>query len=144
MTEDPRKAMEQLYNEQMRLESAIPVVQQNLKLYEGVLANLRTGHMVLDELEGKKEGEEMLMSVGGGILVKATLIDPTNVKRVIGKSVTIQQTREEAKKDLQEAIAEYEKRYEAEAQRYSELATYHNQVSTTLQQLVAQVQGQEE
>ncbi|MGY5853661.1 MAG: prefoldin subunit alpha [Candidatus Thorarchaeota archaeon] len=144
MTEDPRKAIEQLYSEQMRLESAIPIVQQNLKLYEGVLSNLKTGHMVLEELEGKEEGEEMLMSVGGGILVKAKLIDPVTVNRVIGKSVTIQQTREEAKKDLQEAITDYESKYETEAKRYSELVTYHNQVSTRLQQLVALVQGQEE
>ena len=98
--------------------------------------------MVLEEIEGRKEGEEMLMNVGGSIFVQAKLVDPSKVTRSIGSGVRIEQSIEAAKTAVQEQTTRLEKQYESMAEEYQKLVVKSSALNAQFQQLAAQVQGQ--
>lgn len=98
--------------------------------------------MVLEEIEGRKEGEEMLMNVGGSIFVQAKLVDPSKVTRSIGSGIRIEQSIEAAKTAVQEQTTRLEKQYESMAEEYQKLVARSSVLNVQFQQLAAQVQGQ--
>ena len=98
--------------------------------------------MVLEEIEGKTEGEEMLMNVGGSIFVEAKLVNPSSVTRSIGSGVRIEQSVEDAKTAVQEQISGLEKQYETLAEEYQKTLARAQVLNSQFQQLAAQLQGQ--
>ena len=100
--------------------------------------------MVLEEIEGKAEGDEMLMNVGGSIFVQAKLVDPSNVTRGIGSGVRIEQSVEDAKKAVQEQISSLEKQYESNAEEYEKLVARASVLNSQFQQLANKIQSQGE
>jgi len=97
---------------------------------------------VLEELEGRKEDEEMLMNVGGSIFVQAKLVEPSKVTRSIGSGVKIEQSVEDAKTAVQEQIASLEKQYESLAEEYQKLGARISVLNSQFNQLAAELQGQ--
>ena len=144
MTEDQQKLLQKLYLEQKMAESNITVLQQRMEMVQAYLTNYRAGALVLNELDKRKEGEEMLMNVGGGIFVQSRLVNPERVTRNIGSNIRIEQNVVEAKKQVEEAIASLEKQYEALANEYNKMVTHAASMSSQLQQLAAQMQNQGE
>ena len=144
MTEDEQQLLQKLYLEQKMAESNVAVLQQRMEMVQAYLTNYRAGALVLNELEKRKEGEEMLMNVGGGIFVQSRLVNPERVTRNIGSNIRIEQNVVEAKKQVEEAIASLEKQYEALANEYNKMVTHAASMSSQLQQLAAQMQNQGE
>lgn len=142
MTEDPQALFRQLYIEQQMVNSNIELQAQGLERLRILLSDYRVGLMVLEELEGKKEGEEMLMRVGGTIQVRASLADPSKVTRDIGSNVRIEQNLEEAKKEIQETISKLEKNYQDASENYERLLFYSQSINAKLQELAAGMQSQ--
>lgn len=142
MSEEQQQLLQRIYQEQQLAESNITLLQQRLELVQAYLNNFRAGLMVLEEIEGRKEGEEMLMNVGGSIFVQAKLVDPTNVTRSIGSGVRIEQSVDDAKTAVQEQISGLEKQYETLAEEYQKLIVRTQALNSQFQQLAAQVQGQ--
>ena len=144
MSENQQQLLQKLYTEQQLTDSNITLLQQRLELVQAYLTNFRAGFMVLEEIEGRKEGEEMLMNVGGSIFVQAKLVDPSKVTRSIGSGIRIEQSVEAAKTAVQEQTTRLEKQYESMAEEYQKLVTRSSALNSQFQQLAAQVQGQSE
>lgn len=144
MSEDKQQLLQRIYTEQQLTESNIGLLQQRLELVQAYLNNFRAGLMVLEEIEGRKEGEEMLMNVGGSIFVQAKLVDPSKVTRSIGSGVRIEQSVENAKTAVQEQISSLEKQHESMAEEYQKLSARISVLNSQFQQLAAQLQGQSE
>ena len=142
MSEEQQQLLQKIYTEQQLTDSNITLLQQRLELVQAYLTNFKAGLMVLEEIEGRKEGEEMLMNVGGSIFVQAKLVDPSKVTRSIGSGIRIEQSIEAAKTAVQEQATRLEKQYESMAEEYQKLVTRSAALNSQFQQLAAQVQGQ--
>jgi prefoldin alpha subunit len=144
MTEDQRQVLQKIYVEQKLTESNVGLLQQRLELVQAYLSNYQTGLQVLQELENKKQDEEVLLNVGGSIFVKAKLSDVGIVTRGIGSGARIEQSVAEAKEGVKEAIASLEKQYENLSKEYEKVTAYLNSLNTQFQQLAAQIQDKGE
>lgn len=144
MSEEQQQLLQKIYAEQQLTDSNITLLQQRLELVQAYLTNFKAGLMVLEEIEGRKEGEEMLMNVGGSIFVQAKLVDPSKVTRSIGSGIRIEQNVEAAKTAVQEQTTRLEKQYESMAEEYQKLVARSSLLNSQFQQLAAQVQGQGE
>jgi prefoldin alpha subunit len=144
MSDEQQQLLQKIYQEQQLTESNMSVLQQRLELVQAYLNNYRAGLMVLEEIDGKEEGEEMLMNVGGSIFVQAKLVNPSNVTRGIGSGVRIEQSVEDAKKAVQEQIGDLEKQYESFADEYQKLVARASVLNSQFQQLAAKLQTQGE
>ncbi|MCJ7817562.1 MAG: prefoldin subunit alpha, partial [Candidatus Thorarchaeota archaeon] len=102
-------------------ESNITLLQQRIELIQAYLNNFKSGLLVLEEIESRNEGEEMLMNVGGSIFIQAKLVDPTNVTRSIGSGVRIEQSVADAKIAVQEQIGGLEKQRDSFSEEYQKL-----------------------
>jgi prefoldin alpha subunit len=141
MTEDPRITLEKIYSEQQLTESSLSLLQQRIEMVQVYITNYRSGLLVLEEIENRNEGEEMLMNVGGSIFVQAKLVNPDKVTRGIGNGVRIEQNVSDAKAAIIEAVTSLEKQYEALSQEYQRLFAHASRLNTQFQQLATQVQG---
>ncbi|MFW9768887.1 MAG: prefoldin subunit alpha [Candidatus Thorarchaeota archaeon] len=141
MTEDQQKLLQRLYVEQQMTESNIGLMQQRLETIQVYLTNYRSGLMVLEEIEKKEEGEEMLINVGGSIFVEAKLVNPSKVARGLGSGIRIEQSVESAKEAVSEAVQSLEEQYEKLAQEYQALVQRASVLNTQFQQLAAKMQG---
>jgi len=141
MTEDQQKLLQRIYVEQQMTESNIGLMQQRLEAVQVYLTNYRSGLMVLEEIEKKQEGEEMLINVGGSIFVEAKLVNPSKVTRGLGSGIRIEQSLESAKEVVSEAVKSLEEQYEKLAQEYQNLVQRASVLNTQFQQLAAKMQG---
>ena len=142
MSDEQQQLLQRLYQEQQLTEQNVTLLQQRLELVQAYLTNFRAGLMVLQEIEGREEGEEMLMNVGGSIFVQAKLLNPSSVTRSIGSGVRIEQSVGDAKTAVQEQVTGLEKQYETLAEEYQKLIARAQVLNSQFQQLAAQVQGQ--
>ena len=135
MTEEQQQVLQKLYSDQKMVESNLTLQQQRLEVIQAYTTNLKMGLDVLKELEGKEEGEEILMNVGGSIFVQAKVVSPERVTRTIGSGVSIEQSTVEAKKDLEATIGTLQKQYEQESEQYKQMLALHQEITSKLQQL---------
>jgi prefoldin subunit 5 len=73
MTSEQENLLRKVYAEQQLASTTIERKGQQMLRVKAYLDNYRVGLLVLEELHGKKDGEEMLMNVGGEIYVHAKL-----------------------------------------------------------------------
>ncbi|MGY5862324.1 MAG: prefoldin subunit alpha [Candidatus Thorarchaeota archaeon] len=144
MTSEQENLLRKVYAEQQLASTTIERKGQQMLRVKAYLDNYRVGLLVLEELQGKKAGEEMLMNVGGEIYVHAKLVDSKKVTRHIGKDVSIEQDITEAKKSIEDIISSLEKQYDALAQEYQQLLGWSSNLGTQFQQLAAEMKKQEE
>jgi prefoldin alpha subunit len=141
MTEDPRVTLEKIYSEQQLTESSLSLLQQRIEMVQVYITNYRSGLSVLEEIENRNDGEEMLMNVGGSIFVQAKLVNPDKVTRGIGNGIRIEQNVSDAKVAIIEAVTSLEKQYDALTQEYQRMFAYASQLNAQFQQLATQIQG---
>jgi len=144
MTSEQENLLRRVYAEQQIASTTIERKGQQMLRVKAYLDNYRVGLLVLEELQGKKAGEEMLMNVGGEIYVHAKLVDSKKVTRHIGKDISIEQNITEAKKSIEEIISSLEKQYDALAQEYQQILGWSSNLGTQFQQLAAEMKKQEE
>ncbi|MHA2352198.1 MAG: prefoldin subunit alpha [Candidatus Thorarchaeota archaeon] len=141
MTEDQQKLLQKIYTEQQMTESNLTLLQQRIEVIQVYLTNYRSGLLVLEEIENKKDGEEMLMNVGGSIFVQAKIVNPDKVTRGLGSGIRIEQTVADAKAAVTEAVTSLEQQYETLTQEYQKLIARASVLNSQFQQLAAQIQG---
>jgi len=142
MSNEQQQLLQKIYTEQQLTESNIALLQQRLELLQAYLTNFKAGLMVLEEIESRKDGEEMLMNVGGSIFVQAKLVNPSNVTRSIGSGIKIEQNIEEAKTAVQAQISSLGKQYQSLAEEHQKHVTQASVLNSQFQQLAAQMQSQ--
>ena len=141
MTEDQQKMLQKIYTDQQLTESNLKLLQQRIEIIQVYLSNYRSGLMVLEEIENRKDGEEMLMNVGGSIFVQAKIVNPDKVTRGIGSGIRIEQTVEDAKAAVTEAVTEMEQQETKLVQDYQNLLARASVLNSQFQQLAAQIQA---
>jgi prefoldin alpha subunit len=140
MTEDSQATLEKMYSEQQMAETNLALLQQRIEVVQVYLTNYRSGLVVLEEIENRKEGEEMLMNIGGSIFVQANLANKDKVLRGIGNGVRIEQSVSDAKTAITESIKKLEEQLDSLTQDYQRLHAYSTQLNSQFQQLAAQIQ----
>ncbi len=141
---EKQRQLERVYVEQKMTESNIALLRQQIDLVEAVLRDYRTGLHVLAEMESKEDGETVLMHVGGRIFVRAKLVSPHMVTRGIGSNIRIEQSIEDAKKGVQDAITRLEKQKEALTKEYNKHVAYMAALNAQLQNIAAEMHEQGE
>lgn len=141
MTEDQQKLLQKIYTEQQMTDSNLNLLQQRIEIIQVYITNYRSGLLVLEEIENKKDGEEMLMNVGGSIFVQAKIVNPDKVTRGLGSGIRIEQTVADAKAAVTEAVTSLETQYETLTQEYQRLIARASVLNSQFQQLAAQIQG---
>ncbi|OLS30080.1 MAG: Prefoldin subunit alpha [Candidatus Thorarchaeota archaeon AB_25] len=141
MTEDQQKLLQKIYTEQQMTDSNLNLLQQRIEIIQVYITNYRSGLLVLEEIENKKDGEEMLMNVGGSIFVQAKIVNPDKVTRGLGSGIRIEQTVADAKAAVTEAVTSLEQQYETLTQEYQKLIARASVLNSQFQQLAAQIQG---
>ncbi|MFW9925663.1 MAG: prefoldin subunit alpha [Candidatus Thorarchaeota archaeon] len=141
MTENQQKLLQRLYTEQQMTESNLGLMQQRLEAIQVYLTNYRSGLMVLEEIEKKEDGDEMLINVGGSIFVEAKLMNPNRVTRGLGSGIRIEQSVADAKEVVSDAVESLEQQYEKLAQEYQNLLQRASILNAQFQQLAAQMQS---
>ena len=141
MTEEQQKMLQKIYVEQQMTESNLNLLQQRIEIIQVYITNYRAGLSVLEEIENKKDDEEMLMNIGGNIYVQAKLVNPEKVTRGLGSGVRIEQSLRDAKTAVTDAVARLEQQYETLAQDYQKLVARASVLNSQFQQLAAQIQG---
>ncbi|TFG30999.1 prefoldin subunit alpha [Candidatus Thorarchaeota archaeon] len=144
MSEDQQKLLQRVYTEQQMTESNISLLAQRMELIQAYLNNYQAGLMVLNEIEGKNEGEEMLINVGGSIFIQARILEPSKVTRGIGSGVRIEQSLEDAKIAVQEQLSSLQKQYDVVIDDYQKLLTRARVLNAQFQELAAKMQEQED
>jgi prefoldin alpha subunit len=140
MTEDQQKLLQKIYTEQQMTDSNLNLLQQRIEIIQVYITNYRSGLLVL-EIENKKDGEEMLMNVGGSIFVQAKIVNPDKVTRGLGSGIRIEQTVADAKAAVTEAVNSLEQQYETLTQEYQKLIARASVLNSQFQQIAAQIQG---
>ncbi|MFW9809025.1 MAG: prefoldin subunit alpha [Candidatus Thorarchaeota archaeon] len=141
MTEDQQKLLQRIYTEQQMTESNLGLMQQRIEAIQVYLTNYRSGLMVLEEIEKKGEGEELLINVGGSIFVEAKLMNPNKVTRGLGSGIRIEQSVKDAKEVVTGAVESLEQQYEKLVQDYQKLLQRASILNAQFQQLAAQIQS---
>ena len=141
MTEEQQKLLQKIYIEQQMTESNLNLLQQRIEIIQVYITNYRAGLSVLEEIESKKDGEEMLMNVGGNIYVQANLVNPEKVTRGLGSGVRIEQSLVDAKAAVKDAVSSLEQQYDTLTQEYQKLIARASVLNSQFQQLAAKIQG---
>lgn len=141
MTEDQQKLLQRIYTEQQLTESNLNLLQQRIEILQVYLTNYRSGLSVLEEIENRKDGEEMLMNVGGSIFVQAKIVNPDKVTRGLGSGIRIEQTVKDAKAAVAESVTNLEQQFETLSQEYQKLLARASVLNSQFQQLASQIQA---
>lgn len=91
------------------LEGTAEALQSRINLINATLTELRIASMTLEGVEKEEEGAPLFVPIGGGSYVKAKLESADTVIAGIGAGVAIERTVREAKENLGNRIAEFEK-----------------------------------
>lgn len=91
------------------LEGTAETLQSRINLVNATLTELRIASTTLEGVEEEKEGAPLFVPIGGGSYVKAKLESADTVIVGIGAGVAIERTIKEAKENLGNRIAEFEK-----------------------------------
>jgi prefoldin alpha subunit len=135
MTEEQQNLLQKLYVEQQLAESNLNTIRQQIELTQVLLNQYQNGFAVLKEVETRKEGEETLFNVGGGIFVQAKLVDTSKVTRALGSGVRIEQS-------LEHAIEGVEQEYESLISELGKLSNRAEAIDAQMRQLATQMQAQ--
>ncbi|MEM4735424.1 MAG: prefoldin subunit alpha [Candidatus Thorarchaeota archaeon] len=137
MSEDLHKTLQRIRSEQRLVASNIEVLQQQIDMVRLNVMNYRTGLGVLQELRTAALDEDVLLNIGGSILVRCRLSSENRVARDIGSGVRIESTIEEAESDLRARVEALEKKLEELIGEYRRHTEYALTLSAMLQQASA-------
>ncbi len=141
MTQEQQRAFQQLSAEQQIVSSNIELIRQRLDLTQAFIRDQQMGLKTLEELKTRSADEEILLSIGGGLLVKAKLVEPGKVIRDAGSGVRIESTVDQAIEGTKELIGRLEKQYQKLTSDLEQLSTHAANLDNQLRDLLSQVQS---
>ncbi|MBD3189992.1 MAG: prefoldin subunit alpha [Candidatus Heimdallarchaeota archaeon] len=105
------------------------------------LAELQRSRQTLKNLESEAEGEETLIELGGGVSLRAKVLDSQNVFYTVGSGVTLNKPLEEAIEGLDERIDEQQKQKQSLTEQLVSVYQQMQALEQRGQQLLQQIQG---
>lgn len=91
------------------LEGTAEALQSRISLVNAALTELRVANMTLDGLEKEKKEAPLVVPIGGGSFIEATLRGADKIIVGVGAGVAIEKTIEEAKENLGNRLSNLEK-----------------------------------
>jgi len=91
------------------LEGAAEALQSRISLVNAALAELRVANLTLEGLEKEEKEVPLVVPIGGGSYIEATLRSADKVVVGVGAGVAIEKTVKEAKENLGNRISDLEK-----------------------------------
>ncbi len=145
MEEKQKVTPEQIITEYEMLRSQAQAYEQNLQMISSSITELQSTLESLREINKLEEGRDILVPLGAGTFIEATLPKPEGVILSVGADVSVKKPMEEALSDLEGRIQELEKvrkehsaKYEEILQRLQAIAPIVEQIMAALQQAGAQ------
>lgn len=93
-----------LYAESKALEEYIQALRQRYQLLEASENTLLTAKDAIKALTQSQEGQQMLVDIGGGVYIKASIIDNKRALINIGEGVFVDKTIDDCQKILDERV----------------------------------------
>lgn len=94
--------MQRAYMQGQQLQQELQAIQEQQEQLKGIIQDLDTGRGTVEALQKVDEGEEVLLPVGAGLFVRASLADPDSVVVNVGSDVHVESPLEEALEHLDE------------------------------------------
>jgi len=91
------------------LEGTAEALQSRINLVNAALAELSVANMTLEGLEAEKKEASLVVPIGGGSYIEATLRGADKVIVGVGAGVAIEKTIKEAKENLENRLSNLEK-----------------------------------
>jgi len=96
MGEDIQKDVQRLYAEYVFLRQLAETLNRNLTLLNNLLAEIRVTQEAIKEIEKISESNDVIVSIGGMVFLKARLPSRDRVLINIGSNVVVEKSHEEA------------------------------------------------
>ncbi|MHA1771296.1 MAG: prefoldin subunit alpha [Candidatus Thorarchaeota archaeon] len=140
MTEEQQRAFQKLSAEQQYVSSGIDLIRQQMEITRAYLSDMQMGLRTLEELKSHQADEEVLLSIGGGMLAKAKIVEPGKVIRDAGSGVKIEATIDQAIEKTKERITTLENQYQHLEGELEKLTAHATNLDTQLRALLDKVQ----
>ena len=98
----------------------------------------------LEELKGKKEGEEILVPIGANCWVRAVLGDPKKSIASIGSNLAVGQSTDDIIKRIEDQLGEIEEAKKEISSKMAEMESRAATLTQQLQQVYAEMQAGKE
>ncbi|MHB8586552.1 MAG: prefoldin subunit alpha [Thermoplasmatota archaeon] len=86
------------------LQNELRTMEEQRAVLDSLMHDLARGRETLEGLRGMDPGQEALLPIGGGVLVRAAILDPTKVLATVGAGVVIENAIDDAVKRLDDRI----------------------------------------
>lgn len=120
------------------LQNTGELLQTRLNVVESALAELRISSATLEELKKENTGSHLLVPLGGGTFVRASLGEVNTVIVGIGAEVSVEMELDKAVEDFGLRMSELEKVSMSLQQQLSQIAAQISSYQETLSRLSAQ------
>jgi len=120
-----QQQLQELSVKYQQYQSQAESIAQQMNMVQMTIKDVDTALITIEALKDEPAGREIMVPIGFGTMVKATLSDPSKVVIAIGAGVSVE-------KKLEDAKALLEKRKE-------ELTKYHEKLGNTIAKLTQEM-----
>lgn len=124
------------------LEGSARAIQARLEVVVAAMNDAGVAHATLDGVKSQQEGSEILVPVGGGSFVRATLTDAQKIIMGVGAGVAIEKQIDESITELKGRLDELERVRNALQEQLTQTAIKIEETRGELSELVRQGGGQ--
>jgi len=125
----------ELYGQYQNIVKQLQYLEQQEIQFSGLISDLKLNISTLQGLETNQESDEIIIPLGGLILVKAKLKEIGSILLNAGSNVIIPSTIDNAKNKLEDRVNEFVKIYDKIVEDRVKLETIAENLSTQLNQL---------
>ena len=141
MSKEKEQRLRRLIIEIRMMEGTVEALNQRLALLNSAITELRLATRSLDELKDIEKNNPLLVPIGGGTFVNATLGDIRKVIIGIGADVSVEMVYEDAVKDITNRLQEMEKAQISVTQQLSQVITQLESHQAMVQRLSTEING---
>lgn len=135
MGEDIQKDVQRLYAEYVFLRQLAETLNRNLTLLNNLLAEIRVTQEAIKEIEKISESNDVIVSIGGMVFLKARLPSRDRVLINIGSNVVVEKSHEEALEYLKNREENLKTELERTNNSYIQVLNRMRQLEQLLRQL---------
>jgi len=135
MGEDIQKDIQRLYAEYVFLRQLAETLNRNLTLLNNLLAEIRVTQEAIKEIEKISESNDVIVSIGGMVFLKARLPNRDRVLINIGSNVVVEKSHEEALEYLKNREENLKTELERTNNSYIQVLNRMRQLEQLLRQL---------
>jgi prefoldin alpha subunit len=125
------------------LEGSARVIQARLEVVVDAINDVGVAHTTLDGMKAVTQGSEVLVPVGGGSFVRASLTDVEKIIMGVGAGVAVEKPIDESITELKSRLDELERARNALQEQLTQTAVRIEETRGTLSELVRQGGGQQ-